>query len=157
MSLQTTIGNISAGAENIGQAGLAWASGRLESALGTIKTGLGSIWDGGFIGISEERLNSELIPEIQKYCEKIESTINQFNAEADVTAAFAGADVQGPVSEFIGAVKEILAAYVSTMRQEIAAAQGAYQQYQSGARAVASNVAASAQEIRGAASGIRLD
>ena len=157
MSIQSGLGNIASGAGNIGQSTLTWATGRIESIMGTVKTGLGSIWGGGFAGISEAKLNSDLIPAIEKYCETISNSINQFNAEADVTSSFAGPEVQAAVSEFVSSVKDLLTAYVSTMRQEIAAAQGAYQQYQSGAQSVGSSVSSTAQEIRGAASGIRLD
>ena len=157
MSLQSYVGNMGSAYANSGQITLTWATGMIENIVGSVKTGLGSIWGGGFAGISEAKLNGELIPAIEKYCETISSSINQFNAEADVTSSFAGPEVQAAVSEFVSSVKELLIAYVSTMKQEIAAAQGAYQQYQSGAQSVGSNVSSTAQEIRGAASGIKLD
>ena len=157
MSIQSGLGNIGAGAGNVGQSGLAWATGRIESIMGSVKTGLGNIWGGGFAGISIERIKSDLIPALEKYCKTIESSINQFNAEADVTSSFAGPEVTVAVEDFVGAVKEILAAYVSTMRAEIAMAEKAYIDYQIGAQRVGTNVKSTATDIRAAASSIRLD
>lgn len=157
MTIESGLGNLVTGAGNAGQAGLAWANARLENIVGSVKTGLGNIWGGGFAGISIERINSDLIPAVNKYCETIESAINQFNADADVTSSFAGTELETAVQDFIKAIKELLAAYVSTMRKEIAAINSAYEQYTSGAQNVASNVASNASEIRAAANDIRLD
>lgn len=157
MSIQSGLGNLGSDIGNTVQGGLSWASGRVGSIFGTITTGLGNIWDGGFAGISKEQLESTLIPALQSYCERIEESINAFNAEADVTASFAGAELVPNVQEFIGAVKQLLQAYVSTMRQEIATANSAYEQYQIGSQNVAAGVSSSASEIRSAAQSIRID
>ena len=133
MTIESGLGNLVTGAGNAGQAGLAWANARLENIVGSVKTGLGNIWGGGFAGISIERIN------------------------ADVTSSFAGTELETAVQDFIKAIKELLAAYVSTMRKEIAAINSAYEQYTSGAQNGASNVASNASEIRAAANDIRLD
>lgn len=157
MSIQSGIGNITAGVGNAVDGGLAWASSRLESLVGTVKAGLGNIWGGGFAGISKDKIDADLIPALERYCETIEDSINQFNADADVTSSFAGPELAPAVKDFVSAIKELLKAYVSTMRKEIASVNSAYEQYTTGSQSVASNVSTNAQDIRSAASEVRLD
>lgn len=58
---------------------------------------------------------------------------------------------------FIAAIKELLTAYVSTMKQEIEEADEAYQNFMQSGQSVAQDVNSAASEIRSNASSIRLD
>ncbi len=157
MSIQGTIGNVGSFASNTIESGIAYAKGILNNVGSTVSATLGNIWSGGFAGISKAEVEGTLIPAIENYCKTIEDKIAEFNADADLAQTFAGTEMQGAAKEFVEAVKELLQAYVSTMRAEIARVNQAYEAWETGTQSVSSNATSDASEIRNAASNIKLD
>ena len=156
MSIQSAIGNITSAMDNNIDATIAGARSRLEAIVGGIQTALSNFWDGGFAGIDEAGLEGSLKPAIIAYCDKIDGIIQGFNENPKLEVAYKGA-IQSAASDFIKAVKQILEAYVSTMRVNISDATVAFQNYSQGASQIASNVSSDAGDIRVQADQINLD
>ena len=157
MSLQSDFGNLGHGLENLGQVVSGSVESSVEAIIGSVKTGLGNIWAGGFAGISEELVNSELVPALNSYCDKIEGDIAAFNPDGDITQTFAGTEIQGAIREYIGGIQSLLIAYVSTMRAESERADQALNEWQKGTSDVSKGISSNAQEIRSQAESIKLD
>lgn len=128
---------------------------RIANVVGSVKKSIGNIFNGGFAGMSEAGM-SELASEINKYCKRIEAKIAEFNEHGDIEVALKG-DVQVAALDFVAAIKELLRAYVSTMRQEITEAKEAYQNFLAAGRQISQDIQSDAGEIRSNASDIRLD
>lgn len=157
MSIKSISGNVGSYLNNTAETGLAYGRNLLNNVTNTVSTSLGNIWSGGFAGISQTEVEGTLIPAIEKYCETIEGQISSFNAEGDLSQTFAGEKMQAAAGDYVSAIKELLQAYVSTMRQEIARVRQAYEAWNSGTASVASNASSNASEIRSAANSIKLD
>lgn len=128
-----------------------------SSALSGFNGKLTGLFDGNFAGISEEGIET-LTNSIKVYCGQLETKINEFNSDADMSQVFAGTPMQDAVREFVTAVKSLLQAYVSSLRYEIDHVNKAYQEWQSGTSTVAGNTTSSADAIRSAANAnIKLD
>ncbi|NLC48222.1 MAG: hypothetical protein GX758_02560 [Tenericutes bacterium] len=155
MSVQSTIATVNNAADNLRDADLAQARARLENIVGSIGTGLSNFWDGGFAGIDENGLEG-LKNAIRKYCSGVEGIIEEFNEQAKMESAYKGS-IQEASVDFVKSVKEILQAYVSTMKRNIDDANLAFQNYKAGAQQISQNVISDASDIRSEASKIRLD
>lgn len=155
MSLQSVIGGLAGAKDNVNDAILAQSRARLENIVGNIGAGLSNFWDGGFAGIDENGFE-DLKAAIRKYCDVIEGIIAEFNEQAKMESAYKGS-IQEASVDFIRSVKEILQAYVSTMKRNIDDANLAFQNYKSGAQQISQNVISDASDIRSEASKIRLD
>ena len=99
---------------------------------------------------------AELKTQLQNYCSEIQAQIDQFDQTGDITGALKG-EVQNAAYDFIAAIKTLLQAYVSTMKQEIAEADEAYQNFISAGQSISSDVQSAASDIRSNASNISLD
>lgn len=155
MSIQSAVGNIERSVDNTLDTLISGARTSFENILGSLGTSLSNIWDGGFAGIDES--NFPVLKEyITKYCSDIEAIISGFNEQARVEVAYKGS-VQTASTDFIKAVKDILQAYVSTMKRNIADADLAFKNYAAGAQQISQNVTSDASDIRSEAAKIRLD
>ena len=154
-SVRSTVGNITHNVQDNLANVLNIAKTQIENIVGTTKTSLTNIWSGGFTGMSEAGMQ-ELKTQLSNYCQKIQDLIAGFDQTGDITSALKG-EVQTAAYEFIDAIKELLQAYVSTMRQEIQEADEAYSNFMSSAQSISQDVSSSASDIRSNASSIRLD
>lgn len=155
MSIQSAVGNITSNVTNDLQSLLITAKTNIQNIVGSVSTGLSAIWSGGFAGIDEnnfEILKNALI----KYCDDLDEHINGFNQEGRLQIAYKGA-IQEAANEFVIAVKDILTAYVSTMRRNIAEADTAFQNYKQAAQSIAQDIRSDAQAVRDEASKIRIE
>lgn len=129
----------------------------IENILGTLKTGLSNIFDGGFAGLDEKNYNI-LQSAIEKYVSDAQNIVAEFNPDnngADI--AYKG-DVKVAVDDFLAAIKLILQAYVSTMKIEIAESKTAFEEWHRQTRDdVAKKVTQNASEIEKNAEKIKLD
>lgn len=155
MSIISRAGDLVRHTENGILTALGTASNRFKDIVGSANVGLTNIWSGGFAGMSETGL-IELKNQLTSYCNDIQDLIGSFDQTGDISTALKG-EVQTAAYEFIGAVKELLQAYVSRMRQEIAEVDEAYQNFMTGAKSISQDVKADASDIRSNASSIRLD
>ncbi len=114
------------------------------------------LFDGNFEGISKEGIE-ELKSQIGKYCREIEEKISTFNADGQINNSIKGSAIEPAVRKYVKAIQELLAAYVSVMRQNIDYATKAYAAYESMQKNVAQNVESNAEQIRKNAQSIRLD
>lgn len=133
----------------------AGAKGTLENIVGSVGTKLSNLWDGGFAGIDENNFES-LKQAIVQYCDEVDAIIDGFNQQGHLEVAYKGA-IQDAANDFVVAVKEILVAYVSTMRRNIAEADTAFQNYRQAAQSIAQDVQADAANIRSEAQKVKLD
>ena len=155
MSLESVTGDFGSSVGNSLDILIAEARAAFQNIFGGLGTKLSNFWDGGFAGIDESNLPA-LKDAINKYCANIEGIISGFNEQAKVEVAYKGA-VQVAATDFIGAIKQILQAYVSTIRRNISEADLAFQNYSAGAQQIAQNVSSDATQVRSDASKIRLD
>lgn len=155
MSIKSTVGNITHNVQDTLSSVLNTATTQIENIIGSTTTSLSNIWSGGFTGMSEggmEELKTALI----NYCEEIQGLIDGFDQTGDITSALKG-DVQTAAYDFVAAIKELLQAYVSTMKQEISEADEAYQNFMASGKSISQDVQSAASDIRSNASSIRLD
>lgn len=155
MSIQSALGNIVSNVKNDLQTLLSGAKSKLQGIVGTISTSLSNIWDGGFAGINENELDT-LKDALNNYCNNIDDIINGFDQTTNLDVAYKGA-INEAANDFVDAVKEILTAYVSTMRRNIAEADTAFANYKQAAQSIAQDVKSDAADIRSEAQKIRLD
>ena len=155
MSIQSALGNFATGAKNDITSIFAGAKGALENIVGSVGTKLSNLWDGGFAGIDENNFES-LKQAIVQYCDEVDAIIDGFNQQGHLEVAYKGA-IQNAANDFVVAVKEILVAYVSTMRRNIAEADTAFQNYRQAAQSLAQDVQADAANIRSEAQKVKLD
>lgn len=155
MSIQSALGNITANAFNDLQTLISGAKTKLQGIVGGIETALTNIWDGGFAGIDENNLDT-LKDALNAYCNSIDEIILGFDQTTNLDVAYKGA-INEAANDFVDAVKEILTAYVSTMRRNIAEADTAFANYKQAAQSIAQDVKSDAADIRSEAQKIRLD
>lgn len=155
MNIRSTSGNILHNVQDNLSSALISGKTAIENIVGTATTSLSNIWGGGFTGMSKEGIE-ELKTSLNKYCQEIEELIGGFDQNGDITMALQG-DTQTAAYDFIDAIKQLLQAYVSTMRQEIDEADEAYNNFAMSSQSISQDVESAAQDIRSNASQIRLD
>ncbi len=155
MSIRSTIGNFSYSVKDVLSTTLTTARTQINNIVGTTTTSFSNLWDGGFTGMSESGI-AELKTQLENYCQEIQSIINGFDQTGDITMALKG-EVQTAAYDFIEAIKVLLQAYVSTMKQEIAEAEDAYRNFVSSGQSISQDVRDAASDIRSNASSISLD
>ena len=155
MSIQSAVGNIISNTKNDITSIITGAKGALENIVGPVGAKLSNLWAGGFAGI-DENSSGTLKQAIMDYCKEVDEIINGFNQEGHLEVAYKGA-IQDSANDFVVAVKEILVAYVSTMRRNIAEADTAFQNYRQAAQSIAQDVQADAANIRSEAQKVKLD
>lgn len=155
MSIRSTIGNITRNVQDTLSTTLTTAKTQIENIVGSTTTSLSNIWSGGFTGMSETGI-AELKTQLTNYCQEIQDIIEGFDQTGDITSALKG-EVQTSAYDFIAAIKTLLEAYVSTMKQEIEEADEAYQNFLTSSQSIAQDVNDAASDIRSNASSISLD
>jgi len=155
MSLQSYVGDIT---HNIGTTVndlLNQAQNGLKQINGSVQTALSTIWSGGFAGISESGLQN-VERAIDTYIASIQQIINEFKPEGDIEIALKGAPHDAAVN-FIASVKQLLDAYVSTMRNEKNEMWEAYNNYKKAGQNISQQVTQDADAIRQNADSIKVD
>lgn len=155
MSIRSTVGNFSHNVSDNISTALNTAKTQFSNIVGTAKTGLSSVWAGGFVGMSDSGF-SELDTAITNYIAEVQDIINGFDETGDISSAFQG-ELQEAAYDFIEASKETLTAYVSFLKQDQEEMKEAYENFKLAASSVASDVRANAESIRSNANSIRLD
>lgn len=155
MSLQSSLGNIASSIGNDIAGAVNSISAKLNGILGNAKSQITSIWDGGFVGI--DMSNAPMIADaLEKYISTIQSTLDKFNQITDIDRALKGASAEA-AKEFLDAIKELMSAYVTQMRQDSRDLQEIMANYEHGSQDIAKQVSTNAQAIKAAAEEIRLD
>lgn len=155
MSLQSSLGNIASAIGNDISGAINTISSRLNGILGNAKTQITSIWDGGFVGIDAK--NAPMIAAaLEKYISTIQDTLDRFNQITDIDRALKGASAEA-AKEFLDAIKELMNAYVTQMRQDSKDLQEVIASYEQGSQDIARQVSQNAQDIRSEAEQIHLD
>lgn len=155
MNVRSTIGNIMHNVQNNLASSLIASKIQNENIVGSTITSLSNLWSGGFTGMSESGI-AELRTQLANYCEEVQAIIEGFDQTGDITAALKG-DVQTAAYDFIAAIKTLLQAYVSTMKQEIQEVDEAYQNFIISGQSIAQDVNEAASDIRSNANSISLD
>lgn len=155
MSIRSTVGNLTHSVQDTLSTALNTAKTQLENIVGSTTTTLSNVWSGGFVGMSEAGFE-DLKTQLTNYCQDIQDIITGFDEKGNIEVALKG-ELQTAAADFIAAIKELLTAYVSTMKQEIEEADEAYQNFMQSGQSVAQDVNSAASEIRSNASSIRLD
>lgn len=154
-NIRSSIGNIGHNVMDSLSSVLTTSKTQIENIVGGATTSLSNVWSGGFTGMSETGV-AELKTQLTTYCENIQALIDGFDQTGDITSALKG-EVQNAAYDFIAAIKTLLQAYVSTMKQEIDEVEEAYQNFVNSGRSIAQDVQAAASDIRSNASSISLD
>lgn len=155
MSIRSTVGSITHNLGNDINSAISTGRTLMENIVGSTSTQLSNIWGGGFTGMNHDEIGN-LRDHLWFYASEVEELINSFNEEGDISISLKG-DAQIAAIEFIKAVKQMLQAYVSTLKQEISEIDEAYQNFLTANSSVASDVQSAADEIRQNAQQIRLD
>lgn len=155
MSVRSSLGNLSFDVQDVLSSLITSAKTQVSNIVGSVTTSLSNIWDGGFTGMSEAGL-AELKIQLTNYCQEIQDLIGGFDQTGDITAALKG-DVQTAAYDFIAAIKVLLQAYVSTMKQEIDEIEEAYQNFLRSGQSISQDVKSDASDIRSNANSISLD
>ena len=155
MSIRSALGNISHNVNDVLSTVLSTSKIQVENIIGTSTTSLSNVSSGGFTGMSESGL-AELKTHLTSYCEEVQGIIGEFDQTGDITSALKG-EAQTAAYDFIASIKELLQAYVSTMKQEIEEIDEAYNNFINASQSIATDTRNDADEIRSNASSISLD
>lgn len=155
MSIKSSIQNIGYNIQDSIDSVLTQARGKIENIIGTVSTGVGNFYSGGFIGMSKSGMES-LTSAVEKYCKTIEDSINEFNDEASRAEAYKG-EISDAVHAYVEAMKKLLASYVSTMRREQEEAVMAYNQLHASEKSFAQDVESDSSNIESDAANIRVE
>ena len=144
-------------------------SSELENIIGTVETTAFSLTNGGgFVGMDVDNADT-FFDAFNKYIDSIQTIINKFNTEGNISVALKGTELEGAVKEFIEAIKVVLKAYVYSLTQEeieLLEAFGKYAGYDDGYTSVEGEsvqaqltrqTSEKAEKIRDAAKSITLD
>lgn len=155
MSVKSTVNNLVHDVEDTLSTAITTAKSSIQNIVGTAKSSLSNVWSGGFTGMSKTGLE-ELKTQITNYCNDIQSIINEFDVDGNIEVALKG-DLQLAAQDFIKATKEILNAYVSTIKEELDVVDEAYDNYSKSAAQIKTDVTADADQIRSDAKKIQID
>lgn len=155
MSIRSFVGNVANSVNNDLQSVMITAKTAIQNVVGSVETGISTLWSGGFAGIDEKHFDI-IKSALNEYCNKIEAKINEFNQMNKLEVAYKGS-IQVAADDFVGAVKDILTAYVTTMRRNIAESDTAFQNYKERAENIATDVINDAEQVRQEAKKVRLD
>lgn len=155
MSIRSTVGNFAFNVQDNISSVLTTTRSQIENIVGSTTTALSNVWSGGFVGMSQSGMD-DLKTKLTDYCDGLQLAIDGFDQNGDITSALQG-EVQTAAYDFIAAVKELLQAYVSTLKQEIAEADQAYNNFMSSGKSISQDVENAASDIRSNASQISLD
>ena len=164
MSVKSVVGNLEHGINDSISTALRSAKQLVDQAVGDLANRAVHIWDGGFIGMSYDGVGN-LKASLKKYCETIQEQIDKFNANAEIDKAIKGTVIEYAMHQYLDSVKDLLKAYVSTLKQEIAELDEAYANFvvttqasiSRDVEAVASDITKEAQEITNESGNIKLD
>ncbi len=131
------------------------AKSAISNIVGTATTGIGNLYSGGFVGMSREGIE-QLNTAVENYCQTIEEAIKEFNDEASRADAYAG-EISDAVHAYVEGMKEILSAYVSTMRKDQEEAAKAFNEFHSQEQSIAQDVSSDAADIKSNAESIRVE
>lgn len=155
MSLQSFVGDALRGAQNTLSDVFSSAKGTLENIVGSTSTALTNVWSGGFAGISETGI-VDLKNALNNYINNIEATIASFDEAGNIENALKG-NIQTAAQDFIAAIKQLLQAWVTQMRVNLADLDSAYKNYTEAAADLSTQTSSNADSIRSQAQEIRLD
>lgn len=155
MSVKSTINNLVHDVDDNLSSAITTAKSSIQNIVGTVKTSLSNVWSGGFTGMDEKGL-AELKTQIKNYCNDIQSIINEFDVDGNIEVALKGL-IQEGAQDFIKAIKDILNAYVSTIKEELDVVDEAYSNFSKSALQIKTDVVADAEQIRSDANKIKID
>jgi hypothetical protein len=164
MSVKSVVGNLS---RNVGDKISSYHSigqSIIEKTLSHLGTRASNIWDGGFVGMSASGVE-DLKKNMDKYCNDVQDIVKYFDANAVISEAIKGTEIEAAIHQYLNSIKELLMAYVGTMRQEIAEINEAYENFvvttqgniSKDVEGVASDITSEAEKITGEAGNIKLD
>lgn len=155
MSVKSAVSNLVHDVDDNLSSALRTAKTTMQNIVGNVKTSLSNVWSGGFAGMDKNGIY-ELRTQIGNYCNDIQSIINEFDVDGNIEVALKG-DLQLAAQDFIKATKEILNAYVSTIKEELDVVDEAYDNYSKSAAQIKTDVTADADQIRSDAKKIQID
>ncbi len=155
MSLQSSLGNIKSKIGNEITGTITNVKAKLSSILGNATTTITSVWDSGFVGIDEKNAGN-IKDALENYIKGVEDVLASFNTITDIGSALKGDSAQA-AEEFLSAIKELMNAYVTQMRQDARDFDEILANYQQGSSDIARQVTQNADDIRSEAEAIRLD
>lgn len=154
-SLRSEFNNAVAGLDTTVTTTVQSLGAKFQNIVGSVSASLSSLWDGGVVGINTNNAG-ELKNALQTYCSDIEAQIDSFNAAANLEIALKG-QMQQAATDFVQAVKNLLEAYVSTMRQSIKDLDAVIEAYTNADQSISNQVQSNASEIRSQAQAMRMD
>ena len=157
MSVQSVVGNITHDIGDGADIVLNQVRGRVEALIGSIGTGIGSIWDGGFVGMSLDG-KEEFKTQLGKYITDVQAIIQNFNANAQIDTAIKGTQIEPAVHNYLDSMKRLLEAYVSMLKQALFEIDEAYENFVVKTQgSISSDVEQMSSDIKQQAEQVKLD
>lgn len=156
MSIRSEVGNFTYSVQDVLSSAVTSAKTHIENIVGTATTGFTNLFSGGFTGMSESGM-IDLTNAIERYCDELQSTIDGFDQTGDISVAFAGEYLTSGIYDYIDAIKKLLEAYISTLKQEVEEADAAYKNLEVVTANVGDDASNMANDIRAEAHNITLD
>lgn len=153
MNIRDLLSSIDTKANNP-QDSISGALGNIRSLFGSTSASLSHVWNGGFAGIDAARFD-DLKVAMNSYVNSVQESINEFSELGAMTRAYKGMD--NAIIDYISSIKNLLNAYVSTLKRDIVEADMAFQNYQAAAKSIAMGISNDAQMIRSQAGQIKID
>lgn len=155
MSIQSYLGNLGASIGSTVSQGLDEISNFMQGVVGTATSKIGSIYDGGFIGINADNWDT-IKTAVEALIKAAEEDLDKFNELANKDGALKGLAKEA-TGDYLVACKDLLYAYISTYKNFITYAEESLNALNEGDTQNAQAIQAATQDIQSAATQIRVD
>lgn len=157
MALRADLGNTVKGIGDRISTFINTAKNTVETTIGTVTSHVGSIWSGGFSGMSEAG-KEDLKTAMQQYINTVNDIINGFNAEGQIDNALKGTELETGVHEFLNSMKKLFTAYVEALKLEQDELEEAYNTWvNKNQGSLVTQIQSDKQEIEKAAANVELE
>lgn len=153
--IEDIISNTASTVSNYSRAAIDTATNAIKTTVGTAAATISSLYDGGFVGINASNITT-ITDAVNNMITKIEAEMDNFNVNTEFSVGVKG-EAEAAASEYVKAVKELVAAYVSTYKTFIKLANDSVEQMQTGDTANAQSIRTGAEAILKEANNIRVD
>lgn len=153
--IEDLVNNVTSNVSNAARSAFDTATNTIRNVLGTANATLGSLYDGGFVGINANNIDT-ITTAVNNMITQVEGVLAGFNAAVEFEAGLKG-EAAAAASEYVAAVKELVFAYTSTYKNFIKLANDAAEQWKTGDTANAQAIQTGTDAIMKEANTIRVD
>jgi hypothetical protein len=128
---------------------------KVNGIIGNVKAGFTNVFGEGLVGIDETNAGT-INDAVEEYIRTMEDCLASYNTKTDIGAGLKG-DAKDAAEVFLEAIRDLMSAYVSNMRQSKHDLEEVLANYKAGSQNIAQQVTSDAEDIRSQAQSIHMD